>query len=115
MEADDFDGCGIRPFATGKDDPFYAACQWHDKAYTTGSWAENSISRHQADLQFYQQMKFIAGDNWRLQLRAWAFYKLARLFGHAYWEGVSANRTLSENALPLRQLVPKENQNSRQD
>ncbi len=109
-EADDFDGCGIRPFATGNDDPFYAACQWHDKAYTQGSWAENSISRHQADLQFYQQMLFIAGDNWRLRLRAWAFYKLARLFGHAYWEGVSVAQ--HENALPLLRLAPRKNQNS---
>jgi len=86
-EADEYDGCGIRPFATGRKDPFYLACQWHDKAYTLGSWAESNVSRKITDLQFYRQMLVIAGDDWLLQLRAWVFYRLARAFGPKYWEG----------------------------
>lgn len=86
-EADEYDGCGIRPFATGREDPFYLACQWHDKAYTLNSWAEDNVTRQITDLQFYRQMLTIAGNNWRLQLRAWIFYRLARLAGSRYWEG----------------------------
>lgn len=32
---DNYDGCGIsRIWATGKDDPFYHACQIHDQEYS---------------------------------------------------------------------------------
>lgn len=87
MEADDFDGCGVRPFATDGKDPFYQACRWHDAAYTTLSWAERNLHRKTVDLQFYRQMLIIAGENAGLRFRAWIYYRLARLFGAKFWEG----------------------------
>lgn len=86
-EADDYEGCGIRPFATGRKDPFFDACSWHDSAYTKLSFQQRELSRKITDLQFYHQMLVIAGDSWKLQARAWIFYRLARLFGARFWEG----------------------------
>lgn len=86
-EIDDFDGCGVRPFATDTKDPFYPACKWHDATYTFGSWHQSQLSRKIIDLQFYRQMLVIAGDNVGLRIRAWFYYRLARIFGARLWEG----------------------------
>lgn len=85
-EADDYDGCGVTPLSTGKKDPFYTACQWHDRAYSNLSWAERNLARKATDLHFYRQMLLIAGDNIGLRFRAWIYYRLARLFGSRFWE-----------------------------
>ena len=35
LPADSYDGCGISSIiATGKEDPFYSACQLHDALYS---------------------------------------------------------------------------------
>lgn len=86
VSEDDYDGCGVRPLATGTDDPFYPACQWHDAAYTNLSWAERNVERKIVDLQFYRQMLQIAGTNTWLRWKAWLYYRIARLFGARFWE-----------------------------
>lgn len=84
---DDHTGCGISPLATGKKDPFYEACRWHDEAYTNESWHEKNLKRREVDKQFYRQMLEIAGGNLLLRAKAWIYYSLARTFGARFWEG----------------------------
>lgn len=84
---DKHEGCGISPLATGKDDPFFAACSWHDSAYSHHSWHEQHLRRKEVDRQFYLQMLEIAGGNIFLRARAWIYYRLARTFGARFWEG----------------------------
>ena len=79
--------CGIGLFSTGPDDPFLACCEWHDKAYTSGSWAESNTGRHEVDLSFLNQMLVIAQDDPILKARAYFYYEVARAFGSKYWEG----------------------------
>lgn len=81
------EGCGIFPFITGKNDPFYDACAFHDSAYTQHSWHEQHLRRKEVDRQFYLQMLEIAGGNIFLRARAWIYYRLARTFGARFWEG----------------------------
>jgi hypothetical protein len=87
MSDNDPPRCGIGKFSTGENDPFFRACEWHDKAYTTDSWAQKNLSRRAADLHFYDQMKEAAkGSKWLL-IKAAIYYRLARIFGGPYWEG----------------------------
>lgn len=81
------EGCGIKPFMTKKTDPFYTACAWHDSAYLENSWHELNIKRALVDKTFYEQMLQIAGENKFLKLKAWLYYRLARLFGARFWDG----------------------------
>ena len=87
MVEDKYDGCGISNLiSTGPKDPFYNACQWHDEAYSKGSFHEQNFSRKQMDLVFLAQMKLIAGKNLLLKTKAFLYYGIARLFGGTYWE-----------------------------
>lgn len=79
-------GCGIYPIIL-KDTKFYAACEFHDKAYLEQSWHQQNKSRKEIDDWFYQQMKFLAGNNVLDRLRAKVFYSIARVFGGLWWEG----------------------------
>lgn len=78
--------CGVGFWATGEEDPFIPACEWHDKAYLKDSWAQANISRLKTDRTFYAHMLQIAGDNRLLKARAYAYYMLARAFGSDFWE-----------------------------
>lgn len=84
---DDYEGCGISPVATGKEDPFFDACAWHDKAYLDQSWAQRNKDRAEIDARFLDQMLLIAKGNWALIARAYLYYSLARAFGSRFWEG----------------------------
>lgn len=87
MNEDPHCGCGIsKIWATGPDDPFMAACLWHDQAYTQGSKFQAAMSRLEVDRHFLRAM-FAVSDTWALRLRARVFYLLARLVGGQYWEG----------------------------
>ncbi len=87
VKDDNHTGCGISPLATGKKDPFFEACRWHDQTYTEGSYAQNKLSREVIDRLFLAQMLIIAEDNFLLKLKAHLYYRLARLFGARFWEG----------------------------
>lgn len=78
--------CGIGLTSTGAEDPFIAACSWHDKAYTERSWHEKNLTRKQVDQAFLAQMLTIAGDSPVLKAKAYLYYSLARLFGSTFWE-----------------------------
>jgi len=84
---DNHTGCGISPIATGKKDPFFEACRWHDQTYLDKSYAQNNLSREIIDKLFLAQMLIIAGDNFWLKLKARLYYRLARIFGSRFWEG----------------------------
>lgn len=87
LKDDKHEGCGISPLATGKRDPFFDACRWHDDAYVRNSWHQYNLKRKETDLYFLKQMLSIAGDNPFLRARAYLYYRLARIFGRRFWEG----------------------------
>lgn len=80
-------GCGVSPFITGEGDPFFNACEWHDKAYTKDSWAEHQMTRDEVDRFFLNQMLLIAGEDTLLKARAYLYYDIVRFFGCRWWEG----------------------------
>lgn len=82
----DYIGCGDPPF-TIKDTDFFKACEWHDRAYTDGSWHQQNLSRDEVDKWFLAQMLAIAGDSKIQRIRAYAYFWLVRLFGRKWWEG----------------------------
>lgn len=79
-------GCGIWPLIL-KGTRFDAACEWHDNAYTEGSFHEKNLSRRDVDAWFLMHLKILAGNSTTQQLRARLFYGLARLLGGLWWEG----------------------------
>ncbi len=81
-------GCGIKPLLI-KDPEFEEACIWHDKAYSTNSFAEHNLSRLRTDQHFRDMMLFRAGSSLVLQLKAWIYYHIARTVGARWWEGKS--------------------------
>lgn len=88
MVADDtYEGCGISPLATGKKDPFFAACAWHDAAYLKNSIHQKKYPRSMIDRQFLNQMLYIADGDSLLIARAYLYYFLAKIFGPRFWEG----------------------------
>lgn len=88
MEDDPVVACGICPIAFRG--WALSACEWHDKAYTKGSWAQANMSRYEADQYFYKlllelanQGQFQAGK----KVQAYLMYKAVRLLGAPFWEG----------------------------
>jgi hypothetical protein len=79
-------GCGIYPLII-KDPEFEEACVWHDKAYSTNSFAEHNLSRLRTDQHFRDMMLYRAGASLVLQAKAWLYYSMARAFGAKWWEG----------------------------
>jgi hypothetical protein len=79
--------CGVGLWSTGDEDPFLAACEWHDKAYTKDSWAQHNMSRLKTDRTFYAQMLRIAGRDLFARMRAFTYYQMARICGGKFWEG----------------------------
>jgi hypothetical protein len=84
---DEHTGCGISPLATGKKDPFYEACRFHDLAYLHNSWHQLHLRRKEVDKYFLNMMLLIADGNPLLIARAHIYYRLARIFGTRFWEG----------------------------
>lgn len=88
MYDDDEMGCGIsRWWLTAPNDPFRDSCDWHDKAYMDGSWAQMHMTRKEADQIFLNYMLMAAKGSLYLKMRAFLFYTIARRLGGAYWEG----------------------------
>lgn len=87
LKHDPNDVCGYWFLSTGTKEALLSACRWHDTAYTEGSFHQSNLSRKEVDLWFYNQMLLVAGDNKLRQLKAKAFYVVARAFGWALWEG----------------------------
>ncbi len=86
MVADDKDRCGVGSFSTDSDDPFSAACEWHDLQYRRKEDKKSILSRKRVDEQFLKQMLEIAGDSWKLKAKAYFYYRVARLFGGPLWK-----------------------------
>lgn len=80
-----FTGCGDPPI-TIKDKQFYAACSWHDAAYSRGSWHEFNLTRARVDRAFLEQMLQIAEGNPLAVARAYIYFGVVRAFGWAWWE-----------------------------
>lgn len=86
MPVDDkFEGCGITP-VTFRGWP-QAACVIHDKFYEKGSWAEQNLTRAEADAHFLTMLLTISGRNPLKRAAAYAMYGVVRLLGAPYWEG----------------------------
>lgn len=86
-EAAEPERCGVGEIVSTEDPDFQSACAWHDKAYSTSSWAENHLTREQVDRKFLEMMLLIAGWNPFKRARAYFYYWLARAFGAQFWEG----------------------------
>ena len=84
-------GCGVGPLTTSKEDIFYPACVWHDKAYTRGSKYQEYMSRGDVDDIFLSKMLDIAEDNATKTAKAFLYYGLVRIFGGIFWEGKSSD------------------------
>lgn len=78
-------GCGIYPLIL-KNTKFYPACEWHDKAYTEGSWQQANFSRADMDAWFLKQMLELS-DSFLDRIRARLFYFISVSVGRGYWEG----------------------------
>ncbi len=80
--------CGIAPCTFGG--WMMPACEWHDKAYTTGSWQMQHLSREYVDRVFYNQLLELAKRG-RCQAgkraQAWLCYQVVRSCGGPFWEG----------------------------
>lgn len=78
-------GCGWGPFKTGKDDPLYDACVWHDNAFDPNSWVYKNVPRERIDLQFKLQMKEIAGQSFWKNLRRRVYSGILDVVEPLFW------------------------------
>ena len=79
------DKCGISPIQIGGWP--VSACRLHDKFYSEGSWAEQNISREEADRRFLDMLLTLSGRNPFKRIASYAMYEVARIFGSSWWEG----------------------------
>ncbi len=78
-------GCGIFPFIFhGWMDP---ACQWHDAAYTEGSWHQQNMTRKEVDDHFLEQCLYLADGVPHKVMQAYLCYEVVRALGWLWWEG----------------------------
>lgn len=85
MIDDTHTGCGIYPLIFhGWMEP---ACEWHDGAYTEGSWQENHLTRLQVDDEFFRMCMLLADGDCVKEAQALACYKIVRAVGWIFWEG----------------------------
>lgn len=86
MPVDDkVDACGISPITFrgwAK-----AACSVHDKFYLKGSWAEQNLTRAEADKHFLNMMLTISEGNILKRGMSYVLYGLTRALGAPFWEG----------------------------
>lgn len=82
---DKVDACGITP-VTFRGWP-KAACSIHDKFYERGSWAQQNLTRFEADRHFLSMLLTISGNNPFKIAASYAMYAAVRVLGAPYWEG----------------------------
>ena len=75
--------CGVKPFQTGKDDPFIANCIGHDIGYEEGGSVEQQIA---TDRAFYNQMWAKALKNPLLIPRAIGYTLAVSFIGRWIWK-----------------------------
>ena len=86
MREDPRNLCGVWPVIL-KGSIFTPACEWHDEAYTIGSFFQReNWTRKQVDEWFYYQMLRIANSPWD-RIQAHIFYGIVRAVGAIWWEG----------------------------
>lgn len=81
----DNDDCGVPP-VTFRGFP-KAACQLHDRMYVKGSWAQQHLTRLEADRHFLTMLLEMSGRNPLKRAASYVLYRLVRLLGAPYWEG----------------------------
>lgn len=74
--------CGYSRFSLPEDHPFTPACKIHDEAFE-----HKLISRNLADTHLLKDMLRIARarQSFKLEIQAYIFYGLARVFGKLFW------------------------------
>lgn len=77
--------CGIDPCNFGG--WMNPACEWHDLAYTEGSWQQAHMSRKEVDDHFLAQLLYLAEGNPFKEAAAFGAYGAVRKFGWMFWEG----------------------------
>lgn len=78
-------GCGIYPFIFKS--WMTPACEWHDGAYTEGSWHQHHMTRLQVDDHFFEMLMLMADGDCVKEVEALAAYKVVRALGWIWWEG----------------------------
>lgn len=80
--------CGVWPFVTGPNDPFWPACVIHDRAWQDHIDGKTPYahSSRPCDLEFLDNMLILAGDSWRLRIRAHLYYYIVRAYGELMWD-----------------------------
>jgi len=78
-------GCGIFPVLI-KDKCMGPACEWHDAAYTQGSWHQKHMTRAEVDRWFLQLMLQCAENGFQ-RARAQIYYRIVRAVGGVFREG----------------------------
>lgn len=69
--------------------PFYAA-EWHDTAYTLGSWHQANMSRKEVDDFFLEQTLLLSNMGKLKPLKrvaSYTMYGITRTLGWIWWEG----------------------------
>lgn len=83
VELRDDRSCGLAPFETGKDDPFYIDCYAHDIGYEEGG---NKLQQEVTDQQFYDSIWTKARKNIWLVPRAFIYTFMVKLVGFRIWK-----------------------------
>lgn len=78
--------CGYWFLNTGKNDYFIPACEFHDKAYTKGSWHQKHMTRKEVDDKFLEHMLLLAGNDLTKKAKAYLFYGIVRSVGGIFWD-----------------------------
>lgn len=82
---DEAEGCGISPLIF-RGWP-KAVCNLHDRLYVKGSWAQENLTRKEADDHFLLSLLTVAGRNPLKRMASYVMYGAVRLFGGPFWEG----------------------------
>jgi hypothetical protein len=77
--------CGYFFISTGKHDPFITCCARHDDEYQKKDDGEQPKNRKQVDREFLGCMRFIAGNNKWLRIKANVYYGIVRGLGGLFW------------------------------
>lgn len=78
-------GIGIYPFIIN-DPVLLPAAEWHDSAYTKGSWQQQYMTRKEVDERFLDLMDYCCTTRAQ-HMRAYTYYYVSRVLGRFFWEG----------------------------
>ena len=85
MRDDPHTGVGIYPLII-KDECMTPAAEWHDIAYTKGSWHQQNMTRKQVD-EIFLQLMLTCSTTTLQRARAYFYYGVVRAVGGIFWEG----------------------------